>query len=251
MNKNWTKEEHILAFNLYCKIPFSKINATYPPVKELAEVLGRSNGAVAMKLANFARLDPALKARNISGLTQGAKGEEIVWNEFYDNWDELAYESENLLAQYKKKPIEYQIANLPLEIEGKERNAIVKQRINQNFFRNMILASYDYKCCITHSNTFEFLTACHIKPWNIDVENRVNPHNGLCMNYLHHIAFDKGLFTITEDYKILLSKKLYKRKDSLIENLFFKYENKNISLPHKFIPDKQFLKYHNNVIFRE
>lgn len=25
---SWTREEHILAFNLYCKIPFSKINAT-------------------------------------------------------------------------------------------------------------------------------------------------------------------------------------------------------------------------------
>ena len=77
MKNIWTYEEHILAFNLYCKIPFSKINANYPPVKELAKIINRSNSSVAMKLANFARLDPALKARNISGLTQGAKGEKI------------------------------------------------------------------------------------------------------------------------------------------------------------------------------
>lgn len=79
MKNIWTYEEHILAFNLYCKIPFSKINANYPPVKELAKIINRSNSSVAMKLANFARLDPALKARNISGLTQGAKGEKIIW----------------------------------------------------------------------------------------------------------------------------------------------------------------------------
>lgn len=28
MKNIWTYEEHILAFNLYCKIPFSKINVS-------------------------------------------------------------------------------------------------------------------------------------------------------------------------------------------------------------------------------
>lgn len=94
MKNIWTYEEHILAFNLYCKIPFSKINANYPPVKELAKIINRSNSSVAMKLANFARLDPALKARNISGLTQGAKGEKIIWEKFNNDWEQLSYESE-------------------------------------------------------------------------------------------------------------------------------------------------------------
>lgn len=99
MKNIWTYEEHILAFNLYCKIPFSKINANYPPVKELAKIINRSNSSVAMKLANFARLDPALKARNISGLTQGAKGEKIIWEKFNNDWEQLSYESECILAK--------------------------------------------------------------------------------------------------------------------------------------------------------
>lgn len=249
-NNNWTKEEHILAFNLYCKIPFTKINANYQPVRELALILGRSNNSVAMKLANFARLDPALQARNISGLSQGAKGEEIVWNEFHENWDDLAYESEQILARYKKVSIKSELLNIPIGIEGKDRSVVVKQRVNQNFFRRMILASYNEKCCITNSNTIELLTACHIKPWNIDIKNRVNPQNGICMNILYHSAFDQGLFTITEDYKIIISKKLYQKNDPLIEKLFIKYDNKNIFLPQKFLPDKEFLKYHNDVIFK-
>lgn len=250
-NNNWTKEEHILAFNFYCKIPFTKINANYPQVKELALILGRSNNSVAMKLANFARLDPVLKARNIPGLTQGAKGEETVWNEFHNNWNDLAYESEQILARYKKVAIESELENIPIDIEGKERSAVVKQRVNQNFFRRMVLASYNEKCCITNSNTLEFLTACHIKPWNIDIKNRINPQNGLCMNILYHSAFDQGLFTITENYKVLLSEKLYKRKDPLIEKLFVEYNDKDIFLPQKFLPDKEFLKYHNDNIFRK
>lgn len=252
MQKNkWTKEEHILAFNLYCKIPFTKINATYPPVKELAKTLGRSNGSVAMKLANFARLDPALRARNISGLTQGAKGEEIVWNEFHSNWDQLAYESEKILAKYKNITIESQVVDIPSNIEGKERVAFVKQRINQNFFRKMILASYNYKCCITGSNTLELLTACHIKPWNVDVKNRMNPQNGLCMNILYHSAFDQGFFTITEDYKILVSSEIHIKGDPLMGKLFLEYDNKDIFIPQKFMPDKEFLKYHNHTVFRK
>lgn len=251
MKNNWSKEEHILAFNLYCKIPFTKINATYAPIKELAALLGRSNNSVAMKLANFARLDPALKARNISGLTQGAKGEEIVWNEFHNNPEEFAFQSEEILSQYKNNTPEAGLPEIPAGVEGKERTAMVKQRVNQNFFRNMILASYNHRCCITNSNSTAFLTACHIKPWSIDTENRMNPRNGLCMNILFHNAFDLGLFTITEDYIIKLSPHILALKDPFIENMFREYNNKTIHLPQKFIPDTALLKYHNEMIFKK
>lgn len=251
MKNNWSKEEHILAFNLYCKVPFTKINANYPPVKELALILGRSNRSVAMKLANFARLDPVLKARNVSGLTHGAKCEEIVWNEFHHNWEDLTFESEKILAKYKNIPVEYQLPEISADIEGKDRTAIVKQRVNQNFFRKMILASYNYRCCITGSNTLEFLTACHIKPWNADVKHRMNPQNGLCMNILYHSAFDQGFFTITEDFKILVSQEIFSKGDPIIKKLFIEYDNKYIHLPQKFIPDKEFLKYHNKTVYKK
>lgn len=248
---SWTREEHILAFNLYCKIPFSKINATYQPVKDLAAILGRTNGSVAMKLANFARLDPDLKARKISGLTQGAKGEEIVWNEFQNNWEELAYESERILAAYQKGPIEQRVLNSPIEFEGKEREVIIKQRVNQIFFRQMILASYNNTCCISGSRTIDFLNACHIKPWKNDLKNAMNPHNGLCMNVLYHTAFDKGLFTITENYEIVLSDELRKTKDPCLLKMFMEYDHKKINLPQRFYPGKDFLLYHYNTVYRK
>lgn len=247
---NWTKEEHILAFNLYCKVPFSKINATYQPVKDLAVVLGRSNGSVAMKLANFARLDPDLKARNISGLTQGAKGEEIVWNDFHSNWEELTYESERILATYKKESIEKEFLDSYIGVEGKEREVAVKQRVNQIFFRKMILASYNDTCCISGSRASEFLNACHIKPWKEDLKNGMNPCNGLCMNILYHTAFDKGLFTISENYEIILSNELRKTRDLFLQKIFLEYDHKKINLPQRFYPSKDFLLYHYNTIYR-
>lgn len=249
---NWTYEEHIIAFNLYCKIEFTKINERYPPIKELAQILGRTNGSVAMKMANFARLDPELKKRNVGGLSRGAKGEEIVWNEFQGNWDRLAYESELLLAKYKNEPLEVtaKIETRDLPKEGKEREAIVKVRVNQNFFRSAILASYKNTCCITGLQIPELLVASHIVPWSSSLKEAANPENGLCLNALHDKAFDRGLLTITNDFKILLSEKLLRKSDDeKIQKYFLPYHKKEITKPDRFLPALNFLEYHRKEIF--
>lgn len=242
-NGNWSREEHILAFNLYCKIPFTKINSSYPPIFELAKIIGRSNGSVAMKLANFARLDPALQARNISGLSQGAKGEEEVWKEFNGNWEDLSWQSEQILARYKKETIEksteINLENLPSE--GKERESIVKTRVNQSFFRKTILASYNFSCCITGISIPELLVASHIIPWSANSKNRVNPSNGLCLNSLHDKAFDRGLLTITPDYRVKISKIILHNRNSKNSRYFLPFEDKPILLPQKFYPLPEFI----------
>lgn len=206
---NWTREEHIVAFYLYCKIPYSKINSGNTEIRNLAHIIGRSNGSVAMKLANFARLDPELKSRNISGLTQGAKGEELVWDEFHGKWDELAYESEQILAKYRNSSLEKSanIFTADLPKEGREREALVKMRLNQTFFRDSVLASYEFKCCVTGISAPELLVAGHIIPWSVSTNHRVNPANGICLNALHDKAFDRGLMTITPEFRIRFSEK--------------------------------------------
>jgi len=249
-NSNWNRQELILAFNLYCKITFSKINANYQPVKDLAEIIGRSSNALAMKLANFARLDPALRNRNIKGMSHGGHGEELIWKEFNSDWDNLAFESESILAKYTGVNVEdlehIRIDDLPKE--GRERDAIVKIRVNQSFFRRIVLVSYNGRCCITGISNPGLLIASHIKPWAIDTLNRVNPSNGLCLNALHDRAFDQGLLTITPDYKILLSEVLLSEcKNS--DEYFRPYANKSIILPTRFFPNKDFLQYHYETCF--
>src|ERR1041384_4238570 len=104
--KDWTPEEHILAFNLYCKIPFGRQHSRAPEIIELAKLLHRSANSVALKLNNFSRLDPELKARGIKGMAHGAKGEVEVWHEFEDNPEVLAFESERLLAKFSGRKLE-------------------------------------------------------------------------------------------------------------------------------------------------
>lgn len=203
---NCTRDELILCFNLYCKIPFGKMHKSNPEVIALSKIINRSPSSIAFKLGNFASLDPDLQKRNIKGLSHGSKGEKLIWDEFHGNWENLVYESEELLAKEKGIGIDKEF--FPEEKEfpvGKERLAIIKTRVNQNFFRSTILATYDFKCCITGLNMPGLLTASHIIPWALDKQNRLNPQNGLSLNALHDRAYDKGLISISPDYKICLS----------------------------------------------
>lgn len=250
---DWTKEETIIAFNVYCKIPFKSSSKTNATIIKYSKIIGRSPSALNMKIGNFGRLDPELKKQGITGLVNGAKLEEIVWNEFNGNWENLAFESEMLLAKFQNKSVEeindFDLDDIP---EGKERETIIKARVNQSFFRSTILSSYNQKCCITGLSIPDFLVASHIIPWKSDVKNRLNPHNGLCLNSIHDKAFDRGFITITPDFKVLISNFFddYSNENA-VKELFLKYNNQSIILPDKFLPSKDFLDFHYQTIFKK
>ncbi len=251
--KNWSREETIIAFNVYCKIPFKKSSRNNSTIIQYAKIIGRSPSALNMKVGNFGRLDPELRKQGIVGLGNGSKIDEIVWNEFNGNWEKLAYESELLIAEFQNKKIEELIDDEGFEFPlGTERDSVVKTRVNQSFFRSTILSSYNLKCCITGLSIPDFLVASHIKPWKSDETNRLNPHNGICLNSIHDKAFDAGFITITPDYKIKISKYFDDfKKDEAVPDFFLKYENKSIVLPDRFLPSKEFLEWHYINLFKK
>jgi HNH endonuclease len=247
--RDWTREELIVAFNLYCKIPFGRIHIRNPLVIELAKFIGRTPSAVSWKLANFARLDPALKKRNIAGATHGAQAEVDIWDEFNNNWEKLAYESERLLENVTGRvPIaEEEEQEFP---EGRTRETIIRARVNQGFFRAAVLAAYGTRCCITGLSVPQLLNASHIVPWSVDLKNRTNPRNGLCLNAIHDRAFDCGLLTVAPDLKVKLSPKGRGiGREKADEEFLYRFENAPISLPRRFAPDEIFLRYHNEHVF--
>jgi len=249
--RDWTRDELIVAFNLYCKIPFGRIHLRNPLIVGLAKAIGRTPSAVSWKLANFARLDPALQKRNITGATHGARAEVEIWNEFCNDWDKLAFESERLLDQLTGRTPEFVFVEEGQELpEGMSREALVRTRVNQGFFRAAVLAAYGARCCITGLSIPQLLTASHIVPWSVDIKNRTNPRNGLCLNALHDRAFDCGLLTVTPDLKVKLSPQIRKKRpDECTHGFLLPYENVPISLPRHFAPNVDFLRYHNERIF--
>ena len=57
---NWTSEQLKLAFAFYCETSFGKLHSKNPQIVELAKLIARTPSALAMKLVNFASLDPSI-----------------------------------------------------------------------------------------------------------------------------------------------------------------------------------------------
>lgn len=243
----WSREELILALNLYCKLSFGQMHERNPEIKELADLINRTPGSVSLKLVNFASLDPGLQARNIKGMANASNLDKLIWNEFYGELQDYAFKSEKDLAQMKQSTVEnvYKIREEELPGEGLVREQIVKVRVNQAFFRRLVLSSYNYTCCITGLHEPGLLIAGHISPWGLDKANRMNPRNGIAINALHDKAFENGLITITPEYKVKISSRLLMRSnEDTIANYFITYNDKEIKLPDRFLPDRKLLEDH-------
>ena len=105
------------------------------------------------------------------------------------NW---LFEAEKIKSKLTKKPVEKILGISDSDLRGETREVIIKQRINQNVFRAMILNNYRTRCAITGIDIPELLIASHIIPWAKDEENRLNPSNGICLSAL----YDKASLTL-------------------------------------------------------
>lgn len=250
---NWTHEETILAFDLYCRTPFSKISQSNKEVMELARLLRRTPGSIALKMQNLAHYDPCLRERNVTAMAHTSKLDRQIWEEFEDNWEELSFCAQEILATRKSVRVE-EVVNIDIDEipEGEYREQIMKRRVGQYFFRMSVLNSYNYSCCITGIKKPEILIASHIKPWKrSDAKTeRANPSNGLCLNAFHDKAFDKGFITLDSQYRVIISKYLIDAEmDDDTKKWILGYENKPIILPDRFEPGKKFIEYHNDKVF--
>ena len=133
----WTKEQLKLAFHLYCQLPFGKLHSRNPEIIKLAKLIGRTPGAVAMKLVNFASLDPAITSTGRAGLGNAGSLDREVWAEFHADWEKLAIECEMLRRNLDRaSPPEDEADELlvPEDYTGETRRVVTEQRIKKTFF---------------------------------------------------------------------------------------------------------------------
>lgn len=245
----WSREESLLAFELYCRIPFQKTKANNPAVRELAGLLGRTPASVARKLGNFGAFDPALQKVNIRGLTHTSKLDRGIWDEFHANWNGLVWETNLLRKEFGEAP--------PLDHAVKppsgpsEAIRLTKQRVHQAFFRDAVLSSYEATCCVTGLAVRECLVASHIVPWSEDERFRTDPTNGLCLSATFDRLFDAGLMTVSIDLIIRFSSHVMKSQNSVTRELLFRYHNRPLRKPHRFLPSMERLEWHRKNRFKE
>lgn len=260
--RKWTRDELLVTLNLYRKLKFGQMHHRNPAIIALANKLDRSSNSVAMKLCNFASLDPILQKRGIKGLQGASQTDRAVWQEFCEAEAQVAPETEealrNLFGVEESDEIEVSKdegirVRRALQPTGpSERTASVKVRRTQQYFRQVILNAFDWRCCITGIPVPELLVASHILPWSGFEQERANPQNGLCLSNLHDAAFDCGLITFDEDRRLVLSKKLkaFMPQDALKQS-FAAYEGQPFNLPVDApAPKPEFLAHHRENLFR-
>lgn len=252
-NTSWSREELILALYLYCQIPFAKTKASNPEVIRLAQLLGRTPSSVARKLGNFGAFDPLLSQRGISGLTHFSKADREIWNEFYQRWDSLVAESQQILTDKHAEEVlsnqdEAPVISRPL---GKtEREATVLIRLGQAFFRRTVLSSYEYSCCVCEIDLPQLLVGSHILPWSANKEQRTDPQNGVCLCALHDRAFDRGLISINQSFEIMVSSKVAASRKEFTKAVLLSFCNQKIKMPRRFAPNPEYLDWHVKNIFQ-
>lgn len=247
--QKWTWEETLEAFALYFLLPPGQHDKRNKDVVALAEVLGRTPSSIGLKLANIKANDPMRKG---VGMSHGSKLDAQVWEAYAERGDELTGEALELLiadissSETRSVAIEYLSDGLP---EGKDRTVVATRRANQTYFRNTLLDNYQRRCCLTGLSVQQLLVASHIKPWSVadPITERLSPENGLLLDALHDRAFDKGLMTIDFDLNVVVSRKV--PMDQPGKDLLWRYNGKRIQVPGRFRPRKEFIEYHNDVVF--
>jgi putative restriction endonuclease len=245
----WTNDEQVRVLALYCQLPFGKMHARHPAVIALASAVGRTPSAVALKLVNFASLDPELRERGVGGMPNVSQADKRVWEQFYGKWESLAEASViNVVAEAEhstRVAPERSPPSGPTEVmrEGKVRRG-------QAFFRAAVMAAHDWKCCVTGISALELLRASHIVPWSQNPALRLSPHNGLCLNALHDAAFDRGLISFSDKFELCLSQRL---KDevpaSVFKEMFENHCGAPITMPERFAPSMEMIEFHRNTVF--
>jgi len=261
----WSRAHMLMALNLYGKLPFGQLDSRNTVIRETAKKMGRTANSLAMKLNNFASLDPVQRARGIKGLSGATKKDKAMWDEFHSDFDDLGPESEellhNLFTSDPNRDIDFLEPRGVVVTEPSksitdyltEASALVRVRRGQQFFRQTILRAYGVRCCISGLNIPELLVASHIKPWRAFPSERLNPRNGLCLSKLHDAAFDCGLIAIDTEFRVILSQRI---RDFLpqptIEENFLEFEGTQIRSPEKTAqPEEKFLTFHREAIFQK
>jgi len=149
---------------------------------------------------------------------------------------EMLYEPEQNYVRKVKRHIEAR------HTEEREEYVIIRSSI----FRKAISEIYAGRCAICGLQVKDqknrpLVDACHIIPFAESYNDSVR--NGIALSPTFHRAFDKGLISLSDDYRVILHPQL---KDESADFSFMQYRGKSIHLPTspRFHPSPKSLAYH-------
>ncbi|MCW3804803.1 HNH endonuclease [Plebeiibacterium marinum] len=124
--------------------------------------------------------------------------------------------------------------------------------VRSNVFKREIPKIYNQTCCISGLRidsiiNISMIDACHIIPFSESNNDTITNGLALCPNL--HRAFDRGLISIDENYRVLISTKFSENKT---DYSLTQFRSKQIQLPieQRFYPSLENIRWHNINTFK-
>lgn len=246
--KAWTDQDRLLVLSLYCRLTFGQLHRGRSEVIQLAERIGRSANSVAMKLSNYASLDPEVLALGKKGLSGASQQDRLLWQRFIAEPEAVANECEEAWS-IMTNGIDQ--SEPEIDYTAQDTVSIQKRRVGQSLFRKAVMIRYDTRCVITGLRHEDLLIASHIVPWQSRPESRLDPANGLCLNALHDRAFDKGLLAIDSQGRIRVSPELdVAGLNGELKSQLSDLNGQSLNLKASIFPNHDYLAWHYRECFR-
>ncbi|MCG3149988.1 MAG: hypothetical protein PCFJNLEI_03455 [Verrucomicrobiae bacterium] len=139
--------------------------------------------------------------------------------------------------------------------EDRQQYAVARQQGREARFRLTVVPAYNYTCALTGYRcvTVEsgsIVDAAHIQPFAYSRNN--HPQNGMALSKNAHWMFDAGLWSLDEDYRVLVATN---RFDEAGDAAFLlkRMEGRQVQLPGKrdYWPDKTHMAWHREKRFND
>ncbi|MGE5436717.1 MAG: HNH endonuclease [Syntrophothermus sp.] len=162
---------------------------------------------------------------------------ETLINSYFPNKAFILHQSLVLYSEEVKKEIVYDPAeNYARKVIRKFEQMPVSEReeemiLRSHIFKNAILEKYDQRCAVTgmkiaFQGNVSMVDACHIVPFAESYDDTIT--NGIALSPTFHRAFDRGLITVTDDYKVIVHSKV---KDYYPQVGIQQYHQQPLQLP--------------------
>lgn len=126
---------------------------------------------------------------------------------------------------------------------------LTRARLGQGAFRVLVTDAYQRRCAVTGERTLPVLEAAHIKPYALSGPHRVS--NGILLRSDLHKLFDLGYVTVTSDLRLEVSRRLKAEWENGRE--YYAYQGQELRFrptERTQLPDADFLRWHNESVFR-
>jgi hypothetical protein len=187
------------------------------------------------------------------GLIENYDTEMDVFNIHHVDYDTLEMVSHGLNNEilYETALREFTLDRFsPFVAEDKAIYKVTKEKRDQAF-KKVVLEQYGFQCAVTgvkyHSENLIEAQAAHII--SKKKKGSDDPRNGITLSRTAHWAFDKGMFTISDQYEIIVHPKAKNANTSKFPILDMNGIQINLPEDDNYYPHPEAIEWHKKEIF--